>query len=208
MRSSREKMIPDTRRTSSSPFPSLSVTSFFLYLEKKVTLDAKMLKYGNGLSNAQSGSSSYVYAVDGQTGQGWTKCANSARSPSGPVVLSIDLGHLYSVNKIKMLSRFGFGSGSLVYVGQTPIQANGNIDQTKDYKCGGSYPSGTAPVDFTDFVCSTIHWVRYVSIWRKVNYAAGYYFCTYVKLKCIIMKTKVEHETVEESATTRIVLFI
>ena len=166
MRSSREKRIPDTRRTSSSPFPSLFVTSFFLCLEKKVTLDAKMLKYGNGLSNAQSGSSSYAYAVDGQMGQEWTKCANSALSDSGLVVLTIDLGHLYSVNKIRMISRTFYGSGSLVYVGQTPIQADGSIDQTKDYQCGGGYPSGVAPQSPTDFVCSTIRWVRYVSIWR------------------------------------------
>ena len=163
MRSSREKMIPDARRTSSSRFPSL----ILFCLETKVNLGAKMLKYGNGLSNANSGSSSYADAVDGQTGQEWTECANSARSPSGLVVLTADLGHLYSVNKIRMLSRRQYGSGSLVYVGQTPIQADGSIDQAKDYKCGGSYPSGTAPRSLTDFVCSTIRWVRYVSIWRN-----------------------------------------
>ena len=138
-----------------------------------MNLDATMLKYGNGL---YAGDTSYADAVDGQTGQDWTECANSAYSDSGLVVLTIDLGHLYSVNKIRMLSRKKYGSGSLVYVGQTPIQADGSIDQANDYQCGGSYPSGTAPRSLTDFICSTIHWVRYVSIWRSSrNRGNGHY---------------------------------
>ncbi|XP_065834059.1 receptor-type tyrosine-protein phosphatase S-like isoform X2 [Oscarella lobularis] len=135
--------------------------------EKKVNLDAKMLEYGNVLSG---GNISYADAVDVQTGQKLTDCPNSSYSGRRPVWLSINLGRLYSVSKIRMLSRLHFGSASKIYVGKTAIKEDGNIDSNKDHKCDiRNYPT-TGPIKtFTNFSCSPIRWIQYVTIHRP-NY--------------------------------------
>ncbi|XP_065834069.1 uncharacterized protein [Oscarella lobularis] len=134
--------------------------------EKKVNLDAKMLEYGNVLSG---GNISYADAVDVQTGQNLTDCPNSSYSGLRPVWLSINLGRLFSVSKIRMLSRLHFGSGSKIYVGKTAIKEDGNIDSNKDHQCDiRAYPT-TGPIKtFTNFSCSPIRWIQYVTIHRPI----------------------------------------
>ncbi|XP_065834079.1 uncharacterized protein [Oscarella lobularis] len=136
--------------------------------EKKVNLDAKMLEYGNVLSG---GNISYADAVDVQTGQKLTDCPNSSYSGRRPVYLSINLGHLFSVSKIRMLSRLHFGSSSKIYVGKTAIKEDGTIDSNKDHQCDiRIYPTGTDPIKtFTNFSCSPIRWIQYVTI-HRLNY--------------------------------------
>ena len=126
-----------------------------------------MLEYGNVLSG---GNISYADAVDVQTGQKLTDCPNSSYSGRRPVWLSINLGRLYSVSKIRMLSRLHFGSASKIYVGKTAIKEDGNIDSNKDHKCDiRNYPT-TGPIKtFTNFSCSPIRWIQYVTIHRP-NY--------------------------------------
>ena len=87
-------------------------------LEKEVSLDAKMLNFSVGLATSE-GNTSYAQAVDGHLGQKWSECANSALAPSRPVWLTIDLGRLYSVNNVKMLSRGNYGRESEIYVGKS-----------------------------------------------------------------------------------------
>ena len=114
--------------------------------------------------------SSYDRAVDlglndGQSIQTFADCAVSASS-TPTVWMSIDLLHLYSVSKIKFLSRFKFGIGTEVYVGNDSIKSNG----TTNHRCGKDVTipiiSQTAISLFTDFSCSPINWVQYVSIRR------------------------------------------
>ena len=123
----------------------------------------------------ESSLTSYNNAVDGQMGQTYVDCANSGRSDQNPMWLSIDLGHLYSVSKIRMLSRLNFGAGSRIYVGQTAINSDESSDPTKGYQCGSTYPR-TAPTTLTDFVCSTIQWVQYVTIWREATTSSHSYY--------------------------------
>ena len=108
-------------------------------------------------------SSSYQSAVDGQLSQDWIDCAVSKTS-TPTVWLSIDLGRLYSVNKIRLLSRLRFGRGSRIYVGKKATTSNG----TNDHQCGSSvvFPD-SAPSTFIDFPCSPVDWVQYVSIRRS-----------------------------------------
>ena len=127
-----------------------------------------MLEYGNVLSG---GNISYADAVDAQTGQKLTDCPNSSYSGLRPVFLSINLGRLVSVSKIRMLSRLQFGSGSKMYVGKTAIKEDGTIDSNKDHQCDihRNYPT-TGPIKtFTNFSCSPIRWIQYVTIHRP-NY--------------------------------------
>lgn len=149
-------------------------------LEKKVTLDAKMLKFNVALGTPKPmETNSYANAVDGRMGQQWTDCTYSARAPSDLRVLwlTINLGSLYPVSNVKMLSRKEFGTESEIYVGKSAIQANGSVDLAKDHKCGDKYPIGRAPKNLTDFPCSSVSWVQYVTIRRPVNTSKQLQIC-------------------------------
>ncbi|XP_065834055.1 receptor-type tyrosine-protein phosphatase S-like isoform X2 [Oscarella lobularis] len=128
-----------------------------------------MLNFSVGLATSE-GDTSYAKAVDGHMGQELTDCANSDRSPSRLVWLTIDLGHLYSVSNVKMLSRDNYGKESEIYVGKSAIHTNGSIDPIKDHKCPSS---STNPNILTGFSCSSIHWVQYVTIRRHVATGTG-----------------------------------
>ena len=143
----------------------------YMGLEKKVTLKKNMLEFNVDLSAG----SFLAKAVDGQKGQGWSDCANTDKVDSRLMWLTIDLGRLYSVSNVKMLSRAGFGTGSEIYVGKSAIQADGSIDPAKDHKCGDKYSTSST---LQDFLCSSIHWVQYVTIRRKVSGTtkSSYYF--------------------------------
>ena len=102
---------------------------------------------------------------DGQSIQMFADCAVS-ESSTPTVWMSIDLLHLYSVSKIRFLTRFKYGIGTEVYVGNDSIKSNG----TTNHRCGKDVTipiiSQTAISSFTDFSCSPINWVQYVSIRR------------------------------------------
>ena len=137
----------------------LSLLSAF-FVEKTLALNAvtNKLKFEKNGILAQS---FYYPAVDGKIGQTWGDCAVSASS-TPTVWLSIDLLYLYSVTKIRFLTRNKYGIGIEVYVGNT-IKSDG----TSDYQCGsGVAIPNPAPSTFTDFSCSPINWVQYVSIRR------------------------------------------
>ena len=136
----------------------------------KVTLNENMLKFNVDLATS-TGDTSYAKAVDGGTGQGWTDCANSVRAPDIQfLLLSINLGRLYSVSNVKMLSRMFYGTKTEIYVGKSAIQADGSVDLAKDHKCGDKYPVGNASTGtLTDFSCSSVGWVQYVTIRRRVG---------------------------------------
>ena len=106
--------------------------------------------------------SSYDLAVDGKWDKrAWGDCAVSKTS-TPTVWLSIDLLHLYSVTKIRFLTRTKYGIGIEVYVGNT-IKSDG----TSDYQCGSGVDiPNPAPPTFTDFPCSSVNWVQHVSIRR------------------------------------------
>ena len=129
-------------------------------------LDAKANKLKFEKTGLYSGSS-YDLAVDvglndGQSIQMFADCAGS-ESSTPTVWMSIDLLHLYSVSKIRFLTRFKYGIGTEVYVGNDSITSNG----TSDYQCGsGVAIPNPAPSTFTDFLCSTANWVQHVSIRR------------------------------------------
>ena len=126
-----------------------------------------MLEYGNVLSG---GNISYADAVDVQTGQKLTDCPNSSYSGLRPVYLSINLGHLFAVSKIRMLSRIHFGSSSKIYVGKTAIKEDGTIDSNKDHQCSTrTYPTRPPIKTFTNFSCSPIRWIQYGTI-HRLNY--------------------------------------
>lgn len=132
------------------------------FSETKVPLSAtanKLVFKENGIDHR----SSYQLAVDGQLSQEWIDCSVSKTS-TPTVWLSIDLGRLYSVNKIRLLSRLQFGSGSRIYVGKKASTSNG----TNDHQCGSSvvFPN-PAPSTFIDFLCSPVDWVQYLSIRRS-----------------------------------------
>ena len=125
------------------------------FAETKVNLTTNKLAFHKNGIHSQS---SYQRAADGQLGQKWADCAVSESST--PIVwLSIDLGHLYSVNKIRLLlSSLRYGNGTEVYVGKSAIKSDG----TNDYQCGTSV--NVASSTFTDFPCSPVNWVQHVSI--------------------------------------------
>ena len=135
-----------------------------LFLESKVDLRASMLKFNRGLSQENGGS--YENAVDGLLGRELNDCANSDLTRP-PIWLSIDMGHLYSVSKIKLLSRRDFGSAAVVYVGKDAIDQSGRATGS-DHKCD-SYPTGVSPTNFTDFACSSIRWVQFITILRNAS---------------------------------------
>ncbi|XP_065834706.1 uncharacterized protein [Oscarella lobularis] len=129
--------------------------------EMKVILNAAANKLVFKETGIATGSS-YDLAVDGKTGQNWGDCAAS-QSSTPTIWLSIDLLHLYSVTKIRFLTRHRYGRGIEVYVGKDAIDSDG----ITNHQCGSSVtiPS-PAPSTFTDFSCSPINWVQYVSIRR------------------------------------------
>ena len=131
------------------------------FVEMKVILNAAANKLVFEETGIATGSS-YDLAVDGKIRQNWGDCAVS-QSSTPTVWMSIDLLHLYSVTKIKYLTRHRYGKGIEVYVGKSSIKLNG----TSDYQCGSSavFPN-TAPSTLTDFPCSPINWVQHVSIRR------------------------------------------
>ena len=150
----------------------MKIAYIYMGLEKKVTLNARMLQFNVAPETSDASEKiSYASAVDGQMGQESTDCANSAQAPSNIkfLWLTINLGDLYSVSNVKMLSREEFGTESEIYVGKSAIQADGSVDPSKDYKCGDKYPIGNASKNFTDFPCSSVHWVQYVTIHRPVT---------------------------------------
>ena len=126
-----------------------------------MTLNAATNKLKFEKNGLYSGSS-YDGAVDGQLSQTWGDCAIS-QSSTPTVWLSIDLLHLYSVTKIRFLTRNQYGKGIEVYVGKDAIDSDG----ITNHRCGSSvvFPN-TAPPTFTDFSCSPINWVQHVSIRR------------------------------------------
>ena len=134
-------------------YPAFAVT--------KVNLTSSMLTYEkNGLD---APSPPYDFAVDGQLGLTYSFCAVSAASD--PVWLAIDLHSLYSVSNVKLLSRSQYGRGAEIFVGKN-VSSNG----TNDYRCGSSVViSNPAQATLTDFACSTINWVQYVSV-RRAGY--------------------------------------
>ena len=112
--------------------------------------------------NGLAATSSYQRALDDPLKQDWGDCAVS-ESSKPTIWLSIDLGYLYSVNKIRMASRLNFGIGSEVYVGKNAIKSDG----TSDHQCGSSVGiPNPAPSTLTNFPCSSVNWVQYVSIRR------------------------------------------
>ncbi|XP_065845611.1 cell adhesion molecule DSCAM-like [Oscarella lobularis] len=127
----------------------------------KVNLTSSMLTYEkNGLD---APSPPYDFAVDGQLELTYSFCAVSAASD--PVWLAIDLHSLYSVSNVKLLSRSQYGRGAEIFVGKN-VSSNG----TNDYRCGSSVViSNPAQATLTDFACSTINWVQYVSV-RRAGY--------------------------------------
>ena len=131
------------------------------FVEKEVTLNAvaNKLKFEEKDIDSRS---SYDLAVDGKIRQNWGDCAVS-QSSTPTVWMSIDLLHLYSVTKIKYLTRHRYGKGIEVYVGKSSIKLNG----TSDYQCGSTvYISDPAPSTFTNISCSPVNWVQHVSIRR------------------------------------------
>ena len=138
-------------------------------LETKLTLDKAILKFQNVRQTTEGGLSrgaSFAKAVDGHFGQNWKDCAISAFAPTRLLWLSIDLGRLYSVNNVAMLSRGQYGTESEIYVGKTAM--SGSIDPAKDHKCGTKFPNGTAPTTLNSFPCSPVRWIQYVTVRRQV----------------------------------------
>ena len=132
------------------------------FVEKEVTLNAvtNKLKFEEKDIDSRT---SYDLAVDGKTSQIWEDCAIS-QSSTPTIWLSIDLLHLYSVTKIRFLTRDKYGIGIEVYVGKDAIDSDG----ITNHRCGSGVTIPNPPT-FTEFSCSPINWVQHVSI-RRTGY--------------------------------------